>query len=181
MKACVRPLLVLLSTLPLAGSCCSAATADESALSVPPPPFALQFVGTYVRDGRAKAESGVLESVDLARDGTYGAVFDGVPGVQRGAYRAAATRRLPLRLTFDDGAPNEDWSLTIVAYDGRALAEDRDELRATGSVGPNEGLCEATGGAWLDDDPDPRTGLYCLCPAAPAPDEYIPSQGGCVP
>jgi hypothetical protein len=48
-------------------------------------------------------------------------------------------------------------------------------------VGPwvagGESMCDATGGTWRDDDPDPKTSLYCTCAAR---DIYLPSRGGCV-
>jgi hypothetical protein len=73
------------------------------------------------------------------------------------------------------------WVATVTAYD-EALHVVRgglsSTLRATCAVGPDEALCDATHGAWTDDDVDPATGLYCLC--AP-PTVYVPSEGGCVP
>jgi hypothetical protein len=50
-------------------------------------------------------------------------------------------------------------------------------LTATDKVGPDESDCDTSGGAWTDDEPDARTGLFCVCPAGHA---YIPSAGGCV-
>jgi hypothetical protein len=41
----------------------------------------------------------------------------------------------------------------------------------------DESMCDATGGAWSDDDADPKTGLFCGCAAKLS---FIPSLGGCV-
>jgi hypothetical protein len=38
-------------------------------------------------------------------------------------------------------------------------------------------MCDASGGTWHDDDPDPQTGLFCTCSSR---DVYMPSRGGCV-
>jgi hypothetical protein len=48
-------------------------------------------------------------------------------------------------------------------------------LDATFPAG-GEDMCDDSGGSWTDDDPDPATGLYCVCEA---PKSFIPSLGGC--
>jgi hypothetical protein len=42
---------------------------------------------------------------------------------------------------------------------------------------PDESLCDATGGHWRDDDPNPFTGLYCDCSATTY---WNAAAGGCV-
>jgi hypothetical protein len=95
-------------------------------------------------------------------------------------YSDPLVRGPPLRLTFASGVGVFSGTIgdltsgrMTVVIDGAA-----EELQATSVVGPNEALCDASGGAWTDDDPDPQTGLYCLCPS---PRVYVPSAGGCVP
>jgi hypothetical protein len=69
----------------------------------------------------------------------------------------------------------------IDAYDGK-LRVDRDgsetALQLARPATSDEELCDSTRGQWTDDDPDPQSGLYCIC-ATPA--SFIPASGGCVP
>ncbi len=173
------PLLVTGPVLALASACLGSVLGETASTSsqtlTVPAPFALQFVATYV-DPHAPA--GAVRSLELHRDGSYAALVTGQPASGVGAFVASAPHQLPLSI---DPAMDAGWSATITAYDGqlRALYDGHPStLRAAAPVGPVETLCEATGGAWLDDDVDDATGLYCHCRS---PNVYIPSAGGCVP
>ncbi len=167
----------LVALLAAVTAACSSAGPGQSRVAqvtAAPAPFVLQFVGTYADPS---APSGAVAEVDLGRDGSYRATFNGNSATETGTFHAESGS-LPVTLSFEGtGAP---WTGTIQAYDGvihAAYGATTSTLRASAAVGPNEALCDATGGAWADDEADPTTGLYCVCPA---PQEYIPSAGGCV-
>ena len=155
----------------------AAGVADDgsaSAGATAPTPFALQFVGAYEALG---VPAGALRWLALQRDGSYEALAQGSSSVEAGAFVAAPALALPLTLTSGQGA----WTASITAYDGALYIQRAgvtSTLLAVSPVGPSEALCDATEGEWTDDDADPSTGLYCVCPA---PSAYIPSVGGCVP
>jgi hypothetical protein len=118
-----------------------------------------------------------LRWLEVDRDGSYEALTDGSSSLERGAFVAAPAVALPLTFTFGGGA----WTASIAAYDDELHVQRAGVasiLYAVSPVGPNEALCDASEGAWTDDDADPSTGLYCVCPSSTA---YIPSAGGCVP
>jgi hypothetical protein len=73
------------------------------------------------------------------------------------------------------------WTASIEGYSSKIQLTRSGHVThatASGNVGPNESVCDASGGSWTDDDADAATGLYCVCPTGTA---YIPSAGGCVP
>ena len=41
----------------------------------------------------------------------------------------------------------------------------------------SEAACDATHGKWTDDDPDPASGLFCICPLH---EVLVWSAGGCI-
>jgi hypothetical protein len=169
-------LLGLSLSLPLACGSLTDSTQTDSSIEAlrPLTPFATQFVGTY-RD--PTPPPGALRELTLERDGRFAADV-GDPGPTRGV--ALVSRRTALPLTFYLWSGREMWPATVRAYD-RSLEIERNgrpaTLRADGIVGPDETLCDASGGTWTDDDPDPRTGLYCVCPLR---ETYVPTEGGCV-
>ena len=156
------------------GSEPSAAT-SEDLVTHAPVPFGLQFVGDYAD---AAAVTGAISRLELHRNGTYTAHFQGQTRSERGAFVGPAHPVIPY--VFRLIARGHSWTATVTGYNA-ALTIARSGLTsvavAAGTVGPNEGLCDASGGSWTDDDPDPATGLYCVCPA---PLVYISSAGGCV-
>jgi hypothetical protein len=129
-------------------------------------------VGTYRNQG-----AGAVRALTLDR-GRFIAEVAGRRSPERGL--ALASRAISLPFTFHLFAAGERWRATVEAYD-RVLHVERNgasfALVADGIVGPDETLCDATGGRWTDDDPDPTTGLYCVCSGGRS---YIPSAGGCV-
>jgi hypothetical protein len=141
-------------------------------------PFALQFAGVY--DAPA-APPAAPSWVELARDGTYVARAQGSSVQESGTFGASATVVLPLTFQMTPDVGSAVWTATITDYDGQlhvSAAAGVSILAAVCTVGPNEALCDATAGSWTDDDADPTTGLYCLCPPGTV---YLPSEGGCVP
>lgn len=151
-------------------------TTRQADVSIEKPiPLVLQFVGSYSSDG---SDPGGLSSVELRRDGTYSASFDD-GSREDGAFNANRTVSWPInvRLTSWDG---HQWRAQITGYDQKlvvAIDGDSGSLTADATVGPDEAICDQSGGTWSDDDADPKTGLYCVCPDGSS---YIPSQGGCV-
>ncbi len=129
-----------------------------------PSAFATQFSGTYL----GPTDFAALE---LNRDGTYVAVRAGK--VLHGRFTTDATRTLPLSISF--AAPLAEVG-TVTGYDGR-LVIGGSLLNLQRPATSDEELCDNTGGGWTDDDADPLTGLYCICPS---PDLFIPASGGCV-
>ena len=183
---------LLLSCLALAGlSGCAASTASPSAgddgdpgvtaeelSSRTPVPYVLQFVGTYEN---AAAPTGSVKSLTLTRTGRYTATIAGKTKAERGAFFGVAhfSGKLAdntLRMVTTGLA----WTATIDGYTGKlqlARSGNTTTVTAHGVVGPNESVCDASGGSWTDDDADAATGLYCVCGAGKS---YIPSSGGCI-
>ena len=180
MRFRVVPTLAI-ATLGAACTVCGDPAAPEALTATfpggpsPPAPFVLQFAGAYEDVGAAP---GAVRWLEIRRDGSYAALDEGSGSPAQGTFLASASHDLPLTFFFDGEG---GWAATVTAYD-EALHVVRgglsSTLRATCAVGPDEALCDATHGAWTDDDVDPATGLYCLC--AP-PTVYVPSEGGCVP
>ncbi len=191
------PLLPLLATLAaLAGTSavagCAAptdtssdgdtsTTADELK-SRAPLPFVLQFVGTYED---ASASAGSVRKLTLTRTGRYTAWIAGQSRIEHGVFFGQSHYTAdPSINTIKMVTAGLAWTATIEGYTSKLLVTrsgNATHLTATTTVGPNESLCDASGGAWADDDADPTTGLYCACPVNLTPPEaYIPSAGGCV-
>jgi hypothetical protein len=157
--------LVLLPLLAAAcGGAAPLADSDQSDLVGAPAAFALQFAGTYLGDG-------ALTRLELQADGTYLATRDGRS--ERGRFFVAHQKALPLALFLARPLAHQ---AAITAYDGRLHMGDQLLVLQRPSAS-DEDLCGASGGAWTDDDPDPLTGLYCVCRA---PAAFIPARGGCV-
>jgi hypothetical protein len=137
-----------------------------------PIPFVLQYVGVYHGDG-----SGEFTSLDLRRDGTFIVTVGGER--KTGRYEGPSRPGKPVKLAFilrgDSfaGTVTGDWNTVQHLNIGRGVPSE--SLTSSWLAGA-EDVCDDSGGKWQDDDPDPRTGLYCTCPA---PEEYIPSAGGC--
>jgi hypothetical protein len=173
MRAYAAALLILSS------ACTSSGTGGLPPASAPGP-FLLQFVGEY------DAPSGdTFSRIVLHADGTLEATSGGetVDGIFRGSGRpgdasASAQTRDGRSFTISF----QSTQATDVPAQVRASIAFPDRS-ASGQtlVGPwvagGESMCDASGGTWRDDDPDPKTGLYCTCVAR---DVYIPSRGGCV-
>lgn len=136
--------------------------ADLADASLPPNAFTLQFIGRY---------QGPLTELELRRDGTFTA-----PGGEHGRYYVPPARRqLPLQILLR--SRERSWTAVIDAYDGKLRARE-ETLQLARPKQADEDLCDSTGGRWTDDDPDPATGLYCVCSPGTW---FIPSSGGCVP
>jgi hypothetical protein len=131
------------------------------ALSGAVAPFALQFSGTYLG-------SGSVSRLELRSDGRY--VMTRNNHREQGHYSAARTRALPLSLRLGSRQAR------VAAYDG-TLELESERLKLRRPPQSDEELCDASKGQWTDDDADPKTGLYCICPGATA---FIPASGGCV-
>jgi hypothetical protein len=144
---------------------------EEADSAVPPSAFTAQFIGRY-------QGSLPLASLDLRRDGTFTQVTSS--GIGTGRFRAAPGRRtLPLEIRLR--SRGHEWKALVRAYDAtlHVIREGSEQtLRLVRPQASDEELCDSTGGRWTDDDPDPATGLYCVCPAGR---RFIPSSGGCVP
>ena len=136
------------------------------------PPIAqvLQYVGAYTGDGP-------FASLELHRDGTFTATVDGArkTGRYEGPHAPASVVKLVLitqGASFTATVPSE-WTTKqrlVVTHAGRT-----ETLVSPWDAG-SESMCDDTHGSWTDDDPDPTTGLFCVCPP---PKQYIPSLGGC--
>jgi hypothetical protein len=135
-----------------------------------PRPYVLQYAATYY----GGPDNTSFDWVELRRDGTFRAMVDGAAQEGRFDEEVGAGKEPQLRFAGDTefaGALHADWAA------GHKLSVSRngvtEDLR-TASVGGEE-MCEATGGAWQDDDAD-NAGLYCTCGVGM---KYIPSTGGC--
>ncbi|HEY8072997.1 MAG TPA: hypothetical protein VIF62_02780 [Labilithrix sp.] len=149
-------------------------------------PIALQYVGTY--EWKAGTPGGAIQTLEIHRDGTYRAhwAMDDEGIDETGTVRASAGAKYPIVLHLTDSAkkkPVDPLTATISDPGTNKIhlklpVEKTDfDLVATASVGPNESICDDSHGSWTDDDADPATGLYCICPKKRV---YIPSAGGCV-
>lgn len=167
------PMRAHAATLLLLAACSSSGSAGAPDAS-PPGPYLLQFVGEYddVTPGAP------IRRVVLHADGALEATISGeaLQGIFNGSGQpgdASASMRM------------EDGRTFAISFASTPATDVPAQVRASvGSqtlVGPwvagGESMCDATGGTWRDDDPDPRTGLYCTCAAR---DLYMPSRGGCV-
>jgi hypothetical protein len=181
MKPLARTLFALAVVTPL--GCSSADTTSETASSEedltvasgtthPPTAFLLQYIGTYHSD-----REGEFDALDLRRDGSFIATVDGQR--KTGRYEGPSRPTKPLKIAFIlhgdsfTGTITGDWNTVQHLTIGRGATEE--VLTSSWRAGA-EDLCDDSGGTWLDDDPDPETGLYCRCPSTK---EYIPSAGGC--
>jgi hypothetical protein len=130
----------------------------------PPAPFAMQFTGTYLGGGS-------VARLELHTDGSY--LVQRAGGEARGYYSAARVTSLPLALTLKGrlgGAAQITAFDSLLLFDGETLSLRRPSAS-------DEELCDATAGHWTDDDPDPKSGLYCICAEGKS---FIPSAGGCL-
>ena len=152
-------------------------TSDELSAHAPLP-YVLQFVGTYEDTA---AHAGDVRKLTLTRTGRYTAWIAGQTKVEHGAFFSPGHYTgTPAMSTLKMVTAGLAWTATIEGYSSKVTITRPghvSHLTATGLVGPNEGLCDDSGGSWTDDDADPATGLYCICPA---PKVYIASLGGCV-
>ena len=150
---------------------CSASPGQTPA--APPAPFLVQFADTY--DVRAPSKTGI-ETLTLDPHGTYEATL--AHGVtESGTYASTDGPTLPVTAELTDGAKTWSFQITTAEGDMTITREGlKDTARPQHTVGPNESLCDATGGTWRDDD-SKGDGLYCACPART---RYVPSRGGCV-
>jgi hypothetical protein len=137
-----------------------------------PIPFVLQYVGVYHGDGH-----GEFSSLDLRRDGTFIATVGGER--KTGRYEGGSRPDKPVKLAFilrGDSFTGEitgDWNTVQHLNIGHGAPT---ETLTSSWLAGAESVCDDSGGTWWDDDPDPKNGLYCSCPA---PEVYIPSAGGC--
>ena len=175
--------LALLAIVPLTGCIASSSpttsaeehsTTSEDELSATKPiPYVLQYVGEY--DGNGK---GSFDWLVLRRTGTFVGSVDGV--TKSGRFYGPKKPTDPLKITFVTRGEHP-WTGVISGWATNAtMVMTRNGATET-VVSPwlngNESMCDATGGAWADDDAAKATGLYCGCVA---PKVYIPSLGGCV-
>lgn len=172
------PLRLAAAGLPalLLAACAAASPA------APPPeaasPYLLQFVGEY----DAPVGQG-LTSLSLHVDGSFDATVDG--RALSGSFGAAGASHAPSALLEDSAGGASSASFAAMARAPGAPAQVTLTLAgALGSatlvapwVASNEAMCDATGGRWSDDDPDPATGVYCRCSGGAL---FLPSRGGCV-
>ncbi len=162
----------------LAAACSGAAPSTAASQPAQAPiPFLLQYAGEY--DG-----AGHLQQLVVHVDGTFDAMVDGtathgvydgpsVPGNASLALQTADGRALTA--SFQVTAPAAGAPPQVQA--AVALEGGTSEALVSLWVASNEGMCSATRGTWRDDDPDPITGLLCVCERG---DVYLPSRGGCV-
>jgi hypothetical protein len=165
--------------LVLSSACTSSGTGSLPPAS-PPGPFLLQYVGEY-----DAPSGGTFNRVVLHADGTLEATTAGetVEGIFAGSGRpgdASATAQTQdgrnFTISFQSTTATDvpaQVQAAIAFANGSASAQTLLGLWVAGS----ESTCDATGGTWRDDDPDPKTGLYCICAAS---DIFVPSRGGCV-
>ena len=176
--------LVVLFSAPVAA--CSPEASDVSgetarqesdALTKRPIAFVRQFVGTYYPND-LQAD---VQALELRATGRYKVTFlDG--SIETGSLRGPTKPTTPLKIVFltsglmftgvvANGYGTSPTTLTI-KRDGSdtVLVLDRPAVA-------DESLCDDSGGSWTDDEADPSTGLYCVCPS---PKSFIPSEGGCV-
>jgi hypothetical protein len=173
MRAYAAALLVL-------SSACTSSSTGSLPPASPPGPFLLQYVGEYDAPSGATFSRVVLHADGALEATTAGATIDGIfTGSARPGHASASAQTQDGRsftISFQSTQATDvpaQVQASIVFSDGSASAQTL--------VGPwvagNETMCDATGGTWRDDDPDPKTGLYCTCASS---DVYVPSRGGCV-
>jgi hypothetical protein len=151
-----------------------ASLAFDDVCTTQPVPFLLQFADTY---DVTQPSSTNLATLALSTDGTYLATMnDGT--IESGVYTSYGQPTLPFDFALTSGT--NWWTARITTYAG-PLAITRDGASDVATpedpVGPNESICDSSGGQWSDDETDPATGLFCLCPSGQS---YVPSQGGCI-
>jgi hypothetical protein len=169
----MRRAVVLLFLAACSGSASpdGVSASEEELRARAPIPYVLQYVGGYEGHGE-------VESLFLKRNGTFSAIVRGAR--ETGVFVGPRHPKEPLvvsLVTHGDSMRvtlRADWQATRyeadVDHDGAKTTLD-----ATFPAG-GESMCDDSGGSWTDDDPDPATGLYCVCEA---PESFIPSLGGC--
>jgi hypothetical protein len=139
----------------------------------------MQYVGEY-----DAASAAGLTQLTLHVNGTFDATSNG-PTV-RGTFVAAGSAGTTEAMASLDGVDANGSRVTFRTVTS-STGPSRIEITVVGALGDatltapwlagDETMCDATGGRWTDDDPDPSTGLFCVCPAGAL---YLPSRGGCV-
>src|SRR5262249_23890716 len=109
-------------------------------------------------------DTGPVTALDLRRDGTYSATVNGAK--QQGTFTATSAG-------VYSGA---GWTATVAPWSGNLTVTVGASTEVLVGHPALEDACDATGGLWTDDDVDPATGLFCICPA---PKVLIWSEGGC--
>lgn len=155
-----------------------AATSDEQLIAQQPIPYVLQYVGQY--NGAPGAS---VSWIAMRRTGTFAAMVNGV--IRTGVYYGPKAPADPLKIVFvmsgerpwtgviSGWQPYEKMTLTRTLYNGTTKTEVVTAKWWNG----NETMCDETGGNWTDDDADPATGLFCVCPTGQT---WIPAYGGCI-
>lgn len=175
----LRATALLLALSAVAG--CSGAdtgtSADDEALKAKAPiPYVLQWVGEYDGDG-----SGDVDWVVLRRTGSFVASVEG--SIETGRFVGPSKPgQWPLKLAFITHGDYFTGTISQWADGSGHALMTIDHYGTTQTVtapwlAPSETACDDSGGSWADDDADPSTGLYCVCPAK---QKWIPSAGGCV-
>ena len=154
---------------PPVGSDGSDTSAEEALSSQALSAFTLQYAGLYAGSDTSRA---ALKSISLRPDGTYVALW--VDGTREKGHFSGGTAKVdPLPLTLHAGP--HAWTASVQALAGK-ITVGTQVLLVHGGV-QSEAACDATHGRWTDDDPDPTSGLFCICPS---PDVLVWSAGGCV-
>lgn len=165
--------LALAASLPACSAAPESTSSTDDALSSKKPiPYVLQYAGDYEGSG------GHVDYLLLKRDGHWTGSIDGRtksgvyfgPNAPSSAPPKIAFVTQGLEFTADVG-PWAPYQTLVVHYAGHI-----ETLTAPWPNG-SENICDASAGTWTDDDADPATGLFCICPTHKS---YIPSLGGCV-
>ncbi len=142
----------------------------------------MQYVGEY---DAPSGGGGPVSSLTLHVDGTFEAAS--TAGTREGTFALSAPPAMDVVRATLQAADGSTSTCTFGAATGFADGPPRSQVALGGAlgaatlvgqwVGGDETMCRSTGGHWTDDDPDPATGLYCLCGDRQL---YLPSRGGCV-
>ena len=172
----MRSLLLFSILLCACGDATQSSSDDEALKAKAPIPYVLQWVGEY----DATSNVGDVDWVILRKTGTFAASVNG--HVETGRFAGPSKPgQWPLKIAFI--TKGDYFTGTISQWNdanGYAVMSidhygTKQTVTAPWKSG-GETMCDDTGGSWTDDDADPKTGLYCVCPST---QKWIPSAGGC--
>jgi hypothetical protein len=174
MKRAILPLALVVAACGGNSNDAGTSASEDDLTATAPTPYVLQYVGRYERSA-----DGDVDSVFLKRDGTFTATI--ATTAKHGVFVGPREAKDPLVVSlvmhgdYVRGTVRANWEEMRYEIDVDHYGRKTTLYSAFPAGG--EDMCDDSGGAWTDDDPDPATGLYCVCPEAQA---FIPSLGGCV-
>src|SRR5579884_114264 len=156
----------------VAAVACTATGTGALPAAAPPAPFLVQYAGEYDAPAGSSFDrlvlhaDGTLEATSDGATSTGVYVGSGAPGDASASVQLEDGRRFAISFGVTQAA-----DVPVQPQVSIALAQGSAETLTGPWLAGGESMCDATGGTWHDDDPDPSTGLLCTCDGH---DVYMP-------